>query len=113
MSAKVHISLIIPDSQNSPINCAYPSLLKSPSGGLRRGRPGHAPLVPAAHLEPLLGAEREVPIELVAGVLAVDEVAEAATDAAFARVEAAAGFAEVGDGAELAVYGARGVPAAV
>lgn len=41
------------------------------------------------------------------------EVAEAAADAALARVEAAAGLAEVGDGAELAVDGAAGVPAGV
>jgi hypothetical protein len=43
----------------------------------------------------------------------MDEVAEAATDAAFAGVQTAAGFAEVGDRAEFAVYGARGVPTAV
>lgn len=43
----------------------------------------------------------------------MDEVAEAATDAALAAVEAAAGLAEVGDGAQLAVDGAGGVPAAV
>lgn len=43
----------------------------------------------------------------------MNEVAEPTPDAAFAAVEAAAGFAEVGDGAELAVYGAGGVPAGV
>src|SRR5690349_142119 len=62
-----------------------------PPSGLGRGGPADAPLVAAAGLEPLLGAEGEVAVELLAGVLAVDEVAEAATDAAFARVEAAAG----------------------
>lgn len=41
------------------------------------------------------------------------EIAEAAPHAAFAAVEPAAGFAEVGDGGELAVDGAGGVPAAV
>ena len=41
------------------------------------------------------------------------EVAEAAADAPFAAVEPAAGLAEVGDGRELAVDGAGGVPAAV
>ena len=41
------------------------------------------------------------------------EIAEAAPDAALAAVEPAAGFAEVGDGRELAVDGAGGVPAAV
>lgn len=43
----------------------------------------------------------------------MDEVAEAAADAALATVKAAAGLAEVGDGAELAVDGAGGVPARV
>lgn len=41
------------------------------------------------------------------------EVAEAAAHAALARVEAAAGLAEIGYGRELAVYGAAGVPARV
>ena len=41
----------------------------------------------------------------------MDEVAEAATHAAFTTVEAAACFAEVCHGRELAVYGAAGVPA--
>lgn len=88
-------------------------ILCPPPGGIGRGRPADAAGVAPALLEPLLGAERQLAVELVAGVLAVDEVAEAAADAALARVEAAAGLAEVGDGAELAVDGARGVPAAV
>jgi len=41
------------------------------------------------------------------------EVAEAAADAALAAVQPAARLAEVGDGRELAVDGARGVPARV
>ncbi len=43
----------------------------------------------------------------------MDEIAEPAADAAFAAVEAAAGFAEVGDGGQFAVDGAGGVPAGV
>ena len=43
----------------------------------------------------------------------MDEIAEATADAAFAGVEAAAGLAEVGDGGELAVDGAAGVPTRV
>ena len=61
----------------------------------------------------LLGGELDGALEVWAGVLAVYKVAEAAADAALAAVQAAAGLAEVGDGAELAVDGARGVPAAV
>lgn len=43
----------------------------------------------------------------------MDEIAEAAADAAFAAVEAAARFPEIGDGGEFAVDGAGGVPARV
>lgn len=87
--------------------------LKPPSSRLWCRRSAGAPLIPATRLEPFLCAERELAVELLAGVLAVDEVAEAAADAALAGIQAATGLAEVCDGAELAVYGARGVPAAV
>jgi len=43
----------------------------------------------------------------------VDEVAEAAADAALAAVETTARFSEIGDGGELAVDGAAGIPARV
>lgn len=53
---------------------------------LRAGRPRGALIIASALLEPLLSAESDVAVELVAGVLAVDEVAEAAADAALATV---------------------------
>jgi len=43
----------------------------------------------------------------------VDEVTESATNATLAAVETTTGFAEVGDGTQLAVDGPRGIPAAV
>lgn len=43
----------------------------------------------------------------------MDEVAEATTYTAFARVKTTAGFSKVGDGGEFAVDGATGVPAGV
>lgn len=43
----------------------------------------------------------------------MDEIAEAAADAALAAVQPAAGLSKVGDGAEFAVDGAAGVPAGV
>lgn len=88
-------------------------LLESPSGRLWGGGPGGSLLVLAGHSEPLLGGEGEFAVELVAGVLAVDKVAEAAAHAALARIKAAAGFAKVGDGGELAVDGATRVPAGI
>ena len=78
-----------------------------------RRRPSHAPLVPTPFLEPLLRAESYIAIQFVARVLAVDEVTEAAADATFARVEAAARLTEVCDGAQLAVDRTTGVPARV
>ena len=80
---------------------------------LRARTPRRAPLVPAPLPQPLLRAQLELPIQLPARLLAMYKVAEAAPDAAFAAVEPAAGFAEVGDGREFAVDGAGGVPAAV
>jgi hypothetical protein len=43
----------------------------------------------------------------------MDEIAEAASHTAFSAVQSAASFAEIGDGRELAVDGASGVPARV
>lgn len=43
----------------------------------------------------------------------MDEIAEAATYAALARVKATAGFAEVGHRAQFAVDGSRGIPPTV
>ena len=90
----------------------YPPSIPLPRR-LRARTLAHAPLVPPALPQPLLGAQLELALELRARLLAVDEVAEAAADAALAAVEPAAGFPEVGHGRELAVDGAGGVPAAV
>lgn len=89
------------------------SCLEAASCRLWCRRSADAALVAAPRTQPLLGAEGDFAIEFVRGLLAVDEVAEAAAHAALARVKTAAGFAEVGDGAEFAVNRARGVPAAI
>lgn len=80
---------------------------------LRARAPTHALLVAAPHLEPLLRAQHQLPLELGTRVFPMDEVAEAAAHAPFPAVQAAAGLPKVRDGAELAVDGAAGVPAAV
>ncbi len=43
----------------------------------------------------------------------MDEIAEPAPNTAFAAVQPATRFAEIGDGGQLAVDGPRGVPAGV
>jgi hypothetical protein len=43
----------------------------------------------------------------------MDEIAEAASHTSFPAIQSAAGLAEIGDGRELAVDGAGGVPARV
>lgn len=77
------------------------------------GTPTRTPLVAAAHAQPLLRAQLQLAVQLITRVLAVDEVAEAAAHTALAAVQPAAGLAEIGDGRQLAVDGARGVPARV
>lgn len=86
-----------------------------PPRRLRARTPSDAPLVPTTVLQPLLSAQRQVPVQLLARALAMDEVAEAAPAAPLAAVQAetTARFSEVGDGRQLAVYGARRVPARV
>lgn len=83
------------------------------AGGLGARAAADALVVATAHLKPLLSRQGEVALELGAGVLAVDEVAEAAADAALARVQSAARLAEVGDGRQLAVDGPARVPSRV
>lgn len=81
-----------------------------------RGRcraPAHAPLIAASLLKPLPRAHIQIAVQLRRRLLPVNEVAEAAADAALAAVEATARFSEIGDGRQLAVDGATGVPARV
>jgi len=73
----------------------------------------HTPRIPASLLEPLARAHVQLAIQLWRRFLAMDEVAEAAAHAALATIEAATGFAEIGDGGQFAVDGATGVPATV
>ena len=65
------------------------------------------------HPQPLLRPQLQFPLQLRTRLLAMDEIAEPAPHASFPAVEAATGFSEIGDGGQLAVDGARGVPAAV
>jgi hypothetical protein len=104
-----------PSAPNSiPSKLKAPTAISSPlPRRLRAWTPRQAALIPAALAQPLLGRQRELAVELVAGLLAVDEVAEAAAHAAVARVEAAAGLPEVRHGRQLAVYGPPRVPARV
>lgn len=80
---------------------------------LRTRTTRHAPLVPPPQLQPLLRTQIQLPLQLRARFLAMDEVAEAAPDASFPAVEPAACFPEIRHGGELAVDRAGGVPAAV
>lgn len=87
--------------------------LKALPRRLRTRAPTHAPIILAPGTKPLLRTELQFAVQLRTGFLAMDEVAEAAADAALAAVEAAAGLAEVCHGREFAVDGPRGVPARV
>jgi len=80
---------------------------------LRTRTPTRAPLIAAPFSEPLLRAELELALQLLARVLAVDEIAEPASHAAFPAIEPAACLAEIRHRRQLAVDGPRGVPAGV
>lgn len=80
---------------------------------LRTGGPRWAPSIPSAFLQPLLRAQCQVPVELVARIFAVNKVAKAAAHASLATIKPAARLAEVGDGTKLAVDGPGSVPATV
>lgn len=81
--------------------------------GFRGRASGDASFVPTSLLQPFLGAEFEFSVEFGARFFTVDEVAKPSSDASLAGVESTASLSKVGDGAEFAVDGARGVPPAV
>ena len=93
--------------------CAKPPILKPPSRRLGTWTSSLAPLIPAPHPQPLLRAELQLPVQLVARVLPVYEVAETASHAPLPAVQPAARLAEVCDRRELAVDRPCGVPARV
>jgi hypothetical protein len=97
----------------SPTITTSAAQLSPPVSRRRRRTLAHAPLITTPLLEPLARAHVQLAIELGRRLLAMNEVAETAADAALATIKAAAGFAEVGDGGELAVDGAAGIPARV
>lgn len=104
--------LFLPRNSNSSLALLYP--LKPILGGSRRcGTPAHTPGIAATLLEPLARAHVELPVKLGRGLLAMNEVAEAAADTALTAIQPTAGFAEIRHGREFAVYGPAGVPAAV
>lgn len=80
---------------------------------LRTRRPTQTPLIPAPLPQPLLSRELQLALQLRRRFFPMNEIAEAAAHAAFAAIQSAAGFAEVGHGREFAVDRASGVPAAV
>lgn len=65
---------------------------------LRTWTPTGAPLIPAPLPKPLLGAKLQLALQLVTRILAMDEIAESASHAAFPAIKPATCFAEVRDG---------------
>ncbi|KFY14026.1 hypothetical protein V492_02906 [Pseudogymnoascus sp. VKM F-4246] len=123
------LSLMPPESSAGlkPLSLSFPALphLKSdvpsiitaplvpPPRRLRARTPRHAPLIPPPLPQPLPRAHIQLSLQLRARILAMDEIAEAGAHAPLAGIEATARLAEVGHGAQLAVDGARSVPARV
>ena len=61
----------------------------------------------------LLRAKLQITIQFRTRILPMDEITEASSHTALPTIQPAASFAEVGDGGQLAVDGARGIPAGV
>jgi len=75
--------------------------------------PTSAPLISASQSQPFLGTQLQLPVQVIAWVFPVDEIAESSSHASFATIQSTAGFPEIGDWAEFTVDGAGGVPAGV
>lgn len=66
--------------------------------GLRAWAASNTPLVPAAQSQPFFRGKLQLPIKLLAGLLAVDEIAESTSHTPFAAIQSAACFSEIRDG---------------
>lgn len=84
-----------------------------PPARLGTRTPRQASVVPAPHLQPLLRRQLQLPLQLRARLLPVDEIAKPAPHAPVPAVQPAAGLAEIRDRGQFGVDGPRRVPAAV
>lgn len=74
------------------------------------GAPRNTPLIATSHLQPLLHAQFQLALQVLARLLAVDEITEPAAHAPFARVESTARLTKIRHGTQLAVYRSRRIP---
>lgn len=98
--------------ENNPAPTAKPTSIPLPHR-FRRGASRRAPIIPPPSSQPLLCPQFQLPIQLRTRFLPVNEIAEPAPHTSFPAVEPTTRFSEIGDGGQLAVDGAGGVPAAV
>ncbi len=98
-------------SLQDPFIYANPSI--SLPRRLRARTPTHTPLIMPPHPQPLLRPQLQLPLQLGTRLLPMDEIAEPSSDTPFPTVETTTCFSEIGDRGELAVDGARSIPAAV
>ena len=86
-----HMTRVFPPSYTPAKSISLPRRF-----GTRRAT--HTSLIPAPRPQPFLGAQFQFALQLRAWFFAVDEVAKPAAHAAFAAVQPAAGFPEIGHG---------------
>jgi hypothetical protein len=79
----------------------------------RARTPRHTPLIPTPQPQPLLRTQLQLSVQFGTRILPMNEIAESTSNTALPAVQPTAGLAEIGDGRELAVDGACGVPAGV
>ncbi len=109
----IHCSLISRSAPQSHGRLKSNRHLISLPRRLRARTPTRASLISPSKSQPLLRTQLNLPIQLRTRILPMDEIAETTTDTSLPTIQSAAGFAEVGDGRELAVDRARSVPSRV
>ena len=105
-------SFLTLSSASQPTRKSYAPSISLPRR-FRTRTPRHTPLIPPPLSQPLLRPQLQLPIQLRTRFLPMYKIAEPPSDTAFAAIQPATRFSEIGHGAELAVDGPGGVPARV
>ena len=93
-----------------PPFCKPKACLVSPPRWFRARAPTHTPFIPSSHSQPLLRRKLQLLYKLRTRLLPMYEVAETSPHTALSTIQPATRLAEVRNGGQLAVDGARRVP---
>jgi hypothetical protein len=107
------LSFLHLSSSSVPTIPYFTSLSIPLSRRFRARTPTLTPFIPSSQPQPLLRAQLQLALQLLAWILAMYEIAEAAAHTAFTGIQPAARLAEIRHGGQLAVDRACSVPARV